>query len=545
MQKHWWQEAVVYQVYPRSFQDSDDDGLGDLNGLRRRLPYIKRLGADVIWLTPVYRSPDDDNGYDISDYESIQPAFGTMADFDAVLADAHALGLKIVMDLVVNHTSDEHAWFAESRKAVDNPYRDYYIWRDPVDGHEPAPWSSTFSGSAWEFDEATGQYYLHLFSKKQPDLNWRNDTVRDEIYGMMTRWLDRGIDGFRMDVINSISKPEDFTNTRRGDDRQAQVHAYLREMNDRVLSKYDIMTVGETGGVTPESAQLYAGYDTHELSMVFQFQHLSLDLDREFGRWRHHPIQLSRLKAIMTRWQVELAGKAWNSLFWSNHDQPRAVSRWGNDRPLYRELSAKMLGAVLHYQQGTPYIYQGEELGMTNVYNVQSIDDCRDIETLNAWQDLVETRHLLAPDEMLLGIELCGRDNARTPMQWDTSANAGFTSAGVTPWIGLNDNYPKINAASQVDDPNSVFSFYREMNALRKQYPIITYGDYTLLAPEDEQVWAYTRTLDGQVLTVVANFTDETLTRPEAAPAGTLLQQNYGDDAGERLRPYEVKVYLK
>ncbi|MFT8845112.1 MAG: alpha-glucosidase, partial [Schleiferilactobacillus harbinensis] len=395
MNKHWWQEAVVYQVYPRSFQDSNKDGIGDLDGVRQRLDYIKKLGVDVIWLNPIYRSPNDDNGYDISNYQAIMPDFGTMADFDALLKEAHAKGLKIVMDLVVNHTSDEHHWFMESRKSKDNPYRDYYIWQDPVDGHAPNDWKSSFSGSAWQFDDTTGQYYLHLFSKKQPDLNWRNPKVRNSVFDMMSWWLDKGIDGFRMDVINLISKTKEFAPTAehpvpRQPANGPHVHEYLEEMNQKVLSKYDIMTVGETPGVHPDDALKYAGFNSHELDMVFQFEHMGVDSDKELGKWRPHQWQLTNLKRIMSKWQTELNGKAWNSLYWNNHDQPRVVSRFGNDSPEFRVRSAKMLGAVLHFQQGTPYIYQGEEIGMTNVMNFNSIEDYKDIESRNAYRDLVE-----------------------------------------------------------------------------------------------------------------------------------------------------------
>lgn len=551
MDKHWWQEAVVYQVYPRSFQDSNDDGIGDLEGVRQRLDYIKKLGADVIWLNPIYRSPNDDNGYDISNYESIMPDFGTMADFDKLLKDAHAKGLKIVMDLVVNHTSDEHHWFMESRKSRNNAYRDYYIWQDPVDGHAPNDWQSSFSGSAWQFDETTGQYYLHLFSKKQPDLNWRNTKVRKSIYDMMTWWLDKGIDGFRMDVINLISKTKDFAPSAahpvpRRPANGPHVHEYLQEMNKQVLSKYDIMTVGETPSVHPKDALQYAGFNTHELDMVFQFEHMGIDSDKELGKWRPQPWQLSQLKTIMSKWQTELNGQAWNSLYWNNHDQPRVVSRFGNDTPEFRERSAKMLGAVLHFQQGTPYIYQGEEIGMTNVASFNSIEDYRDIETLNAYRELVEEKKVLTHPEMMAAIHHSSRDNARTPMQWDNSVNAGFAPEGVDPWIAVNANFDTVNVKAALADPNSVFYFYQKMNELRKQYPIITYGDYTLLAPEDEQTWTYTRQLDGQTLKLTANFTKEAVTRDEAAalPDSQLILSNYDDDQGKQLRAYEVKVYL-
>lgn len=551
MNKHWWREAVVYQVYPRSFQDSNKDGIGDLDGVRQRLDYIKKLGVDVIWLNPIYRSPNDDNGYDISNYQAIMPDFGTMADFDALLKEAHAKGLKIVMDLVVNHTSDEHHWFMESRKSKDNPYRDYYIWQDPVDGHAPNDWKSSFSGSAWQFDDTTGQYYLHLFSKKQPDLNWRNPKVRNSVFDMMSWWLDKGIDGFRMDVINLISKTKEFAPTAehpvpRQPANGPHVHEYLEEMNQKVLSKYDIMTVGETPGVHPDDALKYAGFNSHELDMVFQFEHMGVDSDKELGKWRPHQWQLTNLKRIMSKWQTELNGKAWNSLYWNNHDQPRVVSRFGNDSPEFRVRSAKMLGAVLHFQQGTPYIYQGEEIGMTNVMNFNSIEDYKDIESRNAYRDLVEQHQVLTNDQMIAALHHSSRDNARTPMQWDDSVNAGFTPEGVDPWIQLNANYDTVNVKAALADPESVFYFYQKMNTLRKQYPIITYGDYTLLDPDDEQTWTYTREFEGQKLTLTANFSKDTITRDyAAAPANTnLILSNYDDDQGSTLRPYEVKVYL-
>ncbi|WP_203624443.1 alpha-glucosidase [Lacticaseibacillus sp. 866-1] len=545
MAKAWWKEAVVYQVYPRSFQDSNGDGIGDLRGIRDRLDYIKQLGATVIWLNPIYASPNDDNGYDISDYQAIQPDFGTMAEFDQLLEAAHARGLKIVMDLVVNHTSDEHHWFIESRKSKDNPYSDYYLWADPVDGHAPNDWESSFSGSAWQYAPERQQYYLHLFSKKQPDLNWREPAVRHSVYDLMRFWLDKGIDGFRMDVINFIGKPKTFDNDAPSPINLPQVQDYLKEMNREVLSHYDVMTVGEMPGTTPALAREYTGFDTHELNMIFQFQHTGVDLDQKFGKWVHHPFKLTTLKKIMDRWQVGLDGKAWNSLYWNNHDQPRVVSRFGNDSPEFRERSAKMLGAVLHYQQGTPYIYQGEELGMTNNAGFTKLSDYRDIESLNGYREWVDEKGELTPEQMLAGLQVASRDNARTPMQWGTKPNAGFCPAGVTPWIMVNPNYVTINADQEVRDQNSVFNFYRQMNLLRAANPIITYGDFTPLAEDDEEVWAYQRHYEGQTLTLVANWTARDLKRACAATAGELLQSNYPDDLGETLRPYEVKVYLQ
>ncbi|KRL44284.1 glycoside hydrolase family 13 protein [Lacticaseibacillus manihotivorans] len=544
MKKYWWKEAVVYQVYPRSFQDSNGDGIGDLNGISQRLQYIKDLGADVIWLNPIYASPNDDMGYDISDYQAIMADFGDMRDFDSLLEKAHHIGLKIVMDLVVNHSSDEHHWFVESRSSRQNPYRDYYIWRDPVDGHEPNDWHSMFAGKAWTFDETTRQYYLHLFSKKQPDLNWKNPKVRNEVYDMMSWWLDKGVDGFRMDVINCIDKPDNLeVNGMPLPHNGKRVHEYLQEMNRCVLSKYDIMTVGEMSHTDPEEAIRYTADQRHELNMIFQFEHMDVDQDAALGKWRPQKWALSELKQIMSHWQVQLDQKGWNSLYWNNHDQPRVVSRFGSDDPQFRALSAKMLGAVLHFQQGTPYIYQGEELGMTNAHNFTSLEDYRDLETIGAYRELVTERHVLTPKEMMKGIAHSSRDHARTPMQWSDESNAGFCAAGVTPWIGLNANYQTINVAQQLQDKDSVYHFYQEMNALRKKLPIIVYGDYVLIDPEDEEVWTYLRNYENAQIKVIANFTDREVIR-DSGEIGNYrkLLGNYADDTGKVLRPYEVKV---
>lgn len=551
MEKHWWQEAVVYQVYPRSFQDTNDDGIGDLNGVTEHLDYIKKLGADVIWLNPIYQSPNDDNGYDIANYEKIMTEFGTMADFDRLLKVAHDKKLKIMMDLVVNHTSDEHHWFMESRKSRTNDFRDYYIWRDPKNDAEPNNWQSAFSGSAWQFDEQTGQYYLHLFSKKQPDLNWDNSDVRKSVFEMMRFWLDKGVDGFRMDVINLISKPEGLPDVKtEGQANLAangpHVHDYLKEMNEQVLSNYDVMTVGETPNATTRDAIRYTGFDSHELEMVFQFEHMGLDGNENpaLGKWSTNSVKLTDLKQVMSKWQIDLNGKAWNSLYWNNHDQPRVVSRFGNDQAKYRVLSAKMLGATLHFMQGTPYIYQGEELGMTNA-KFKSLDQYQDIESLNAYHEFVDQKQLATATEMLKYLQHSSRDNARTPMQWDGTEHAGFTKG--TPWLTVNANFTKINAAQAVNDEQSVFNFYRKMNQLRKQYDIIVYGDYQLLDPDDDQVWAYTRRLDDQDLLVISNFTERTVKRwydLSQQSNKVELIGNYSDDQNETLRPYECKVYL-
>lgn len=550
MKRTWWKEAVIYQIYPRSFMDSNGDGIGDLQGIISRLDYLKYLGIDVIWLSPVYKSPNDDNGYDISDYQDIMDEFGTMKDFDELLAAAHARGIKIVMDLVVNHTSDEHKWFMESRKSKENAYRGYYIWREGKDAQTPPNnWGSCFGGSAWQYDETTDMYYLHLFSKKQPDLNWDNPNVRKEVFDMMTWWCDKGIDGFRMDVISMISKTKEMPDGKDGDFgpyciHGPNVHKYLQEMNEKVLSKYDIMTVGETSGVTTELAQQYAGEDAHELNMVFQFEHV--EGDGKYGKWTDEKIPLVTLKRTLSRWQTELYGKAWNSLFWDNHDQPRAVSRFGDDRPMYREVSAKMLATCLHMLQGTPYIYQGEELGMTN-YPFQSPDDFRDIESINAYREWC-SEGKLSHEVFWPCIIFKSRDNARTPVQWDDSPQAGFTSG--TPWIAVNPNYITINAKAETADFNSVFHYYKKLIALRKENPIMVYGKYEALMEDSEELFVYTRTMENEKLLVVCSFCDyETNFTIPAEFIGTscLISniENVYDKAEITLRPYEAFVLHK
>ena len=551
MNKTWWKEAVIYQIYPRSFMDSNGDGIGDLQGIVSRLDYLKYLGIDVIWLSPVYQSPNDDNGYDISDYQAIMDEFGTMEDFDELLAKAHDRGIRIVMDLVVNHTSDEHKWFLESKKSKDNPYRDYYIWREGQNEQAPPNnWGSCFGGSAWQYDEATSMYYLHLFSKKQPDLNWDNKEVRQSVYDMMTWWCEKGIDGFRMDVISMISKTSEMPDGKAeglyGDFgpyciHGPNVHKYLQEMNETVLSKYDIMTVGETAGVTTELAKQYAGEDARELNMVFQFEHV--EGNGKYGKWTDQKMPLTMLKKTLSRWQRELHGKAWNSLFWDNHDQPRAVSRFGDDRPMFREISAKMLATCLHMLQGTPYIYQGEELGMTN-YPFQSPDDFRDIESINAYSQWCANGPL-SHEEFWPCITAKSRDNARTPMQWDDTENAGFTIG--TPWISVNPNYKEINAKAETSDPDSVFHYYKKLIALRRENPVMIYGSYEPLLEDSEELFVYTRTLDLEKLLTVCNFSDKeaSFTIPyEFVGAGCLISntENTYDKAEITLRPYEAFV---
>lgn len=554
MKRTWWKEAVIYQIYPRSFMDSNGDGIGDIKGISSRLDYLKYLGIDVIWLSPIYKSPNDDNGYDISDYQAIMDEFGTMEDFEEMLTEAHKRGLRVVMDLVVNHTSDEHPWFMESRKSKDNEYRDYYIWREGKDNQTPPNnWGSCFGGSAWQYDEETAMYYLHLFSKKQPDLNWDNPKVRDQVFNMMTWWCDKGIDGFRMDVISMISKTEEMPDGEVTDFygdyspycvHGPNIHRYLKEMNERVLSKYDIMTVGETPGVTTELAKQYAGEDTNELNMVFQFEHV--DNHGKYGKWDDKKWQLTKLKAILSRWQMDLYGKAWNSLFWDNHDQPRAVSRFGDDRPEYREASAKMLATCLHMMQGSPYIYQGEELGMTN-YPFQSPDDFRDIESINAYKEWCLSGQV-SHEDFWPCIIFRSRDNARTPVQWDDSEQAGFTTG--TPWIAVNPNYKEINAKAETKDPDSVFHYYKKLIALRKENPIMVYGKYEPLMEDSEELFVYTRTLDEQKLLVVTNFTDQdtAFTIPEEFTGASCLISNMENDYGESniiIKPYEAFVLIR
>ena len=557
MNEKWWKNAVVYQIYPRSFKDSNGDGIGDLEGIYEKLDYLAELGIDVIWMSPVYKSPNDDNGYDISDYQDIMDDFGTMDDFDRVLKKAHSLNIKIMMDLVVNHTSDEHKWFIESKKSKDNPYHDYYMWADPdKNGNPPNRWESCFSGSAWEYVESVGQFYLHSFSRKQPDLNWDNPKVREEVFKMMTWWCDKGIDGFRMDVISMISKypglpdgPENgngYTGNTSCDG--PNIHKYLREMNKKVLSKYRLITVGECPGVNAEQAKKYANIDGSELDMIFQFEHVSGSALKpcHHGKWDGEAMTMPELRANFTKWQKDLEGCAWNSLFLSNHDQPRCVSRFGNDSEQYRELSAKMLATMTHFQKGTPYVYQGEELGMTNAY-MENIADYRDIESLNAYKELTTKENI--PAKTVMGyIKAVGRDNARTPMQWDASENGGFTSG--TPWLQVNKNYKTINAAAQVNDPDSVFAYYKKLIALRHTNEVMVDGVYDVLIPDHPQIYAYTRTLGDKQLLVLCNDSDTNVAIPaeiqeKIHAAKNILIQNYKDTDESTLRPYEAVVYAR
>jgi oligo-1,6-glucosidase len=544
----WWEHAVVYQVYPRSFQDSDGDGVGDLGGVLQRLDHLNDLGVDVLWLSPVYPSPQADNGYDISDYQGIDPLFGTLAQLDELIAALHGRGMRLVMDLVVNHTSDEHPWFVESRSSLTSPKRDWYWWRPPRGGFaagnpgaEPTNWQSFFSGPTWEYDEATGEYFLHLFAVKQPDLNWENPEVRQAIYAMMRWWLDRGVDGFRMDVINMISKDLDAGVFMHG----PRLHEFLAEMHREVLAgrPEPLLTVGEMPGVTVEEARLFTDPARAEVDMVFQFEHVNLD--QGSTKWDVRPLDLRALKASLGRWQTALAEVGWNSLYWDNHDQPRAVSRFGSDEPEHRVASAKLLASVLHLHRGTPYVYQGEELGMTNTA-FAGIEDFRDIESINhyAWA----TAAGVPAEQVLASLRTMGRDNARTPVQWDASPHGGFTTG--TPWIAVNPNYREINAAEQWADPQSVLQHYRAVIALRHSEPAVVHGDFTMLLPEDPQVYAFTRRLGAVELLVLANFSGEQVKAalpdlPEWDRAELLLG-NLPDSpaapASSPLRPWEARI---
>lgn len=536
--KKWWKETVVYQIYPRSFQDSNGDGIGDLKGIVSRLDYLQELGIGAIWLSPVCKSPQDDFGYDISDYQDIDPMFGSLDDMESLIQEAGKRDIRIIMDLVLNHTSDEHPWFQEAKKGKDNPYHDYYVWRDGVEGTPPNDLGSTFGGSAWEWVPEIGQYYLHLFSVKQPDLNWENPKVRQEIYDMINWWIDKGVGGFRLDVIDLIGKEPDAKITGNG----PNLHKYIRELSKETFQKAEnLLTVGETWGATPEIAKLYSNPDGSEFSMVFQFEHIGLDEQEGKGKWDLKPLDVLELKKVLSKWQTELKGDAWNSLFWNNHDLPRIVSRWGNDGE-YRIESAKMLATLLHGMQGTPYIYQGEELGMTNVQ--YAIEDYRDIELLNLYKERMGKGY---PESSVMeSIFAKGRDNARTPMQWDSSDNAGFTSG--EPWIKVNPNYTDIHAQDNLNNPESVFHHYRKLIQLRKDHEVIVYGDYELVFPDDPEVFAYTRTLNGTKVLVVCNFKGNTIELPlheHLAETNQLLISNYaGELPLDELRPYEARMYL-
>lgn len=536
-EKKWWQSAVVYQIYPKSFQDSNGDGVGDLRGIMERLEYLGKLGIDAIWLSPVCKSPQADNGYDISDYQDIDPMFGSVEDMEALIKEAKKHNIRIIMDLVLNHTSNKHRWFEEAKKSKDNPYHDYYVWRDGEEGVEPNDMKAVFGGSAWEWVPEIKQYYFHQFLPEQPDLNWENPQVRKEIYDMILWWMEKGVGGFRLDVIDQIAKEPDKKITING----PRLHEYFREMSKETFQKGDLITVGEAWGADPERAKLYSNPDGSEFSMVFQFEHIGLDQQEGKDKWDLAPLPFLKLKQIMNHWQTELYNCGWNSLFWNNHDLPRIVSRWGNDKE-YRVESAKMLAILLHGMQGTPYIFEGEELGMTNVrYN---IEDYRDVEIQNVYKERIAAGY--DKEDVMNSIYAKGRDNARTPMQWDDTENAGFTTG--TPWIKVNDNYKTINAKSQVDDPDSIFNCYRKLVSFRKEYPVLVDGSFKLLLAEDENIFAYERKNADETLLVVCNFYGNTVKMPltEETEDMELLISNYKEtEDSSVLRPYEARMYYK
>ncbi len=560
--KKWWQSAVVYQIYPRSFADTDGNGVGDLGGVLKHLDHLEKLGVDVVWISPVYPSPMDDNGYDISDYHDVDPVFGSLADLDALVKELHTRGIKLVMDLVVNHTSDEHPWFIESRSGPDSPKRDWYWWRPPRDGtvpsepgSEPNNWGSFFSGPAWEYDEESGDYYMHLFSKKQPDLNWENPEVRHAVYDMMRWWLDRDIDGFRMDVINLISKDpalpdgkvrpgERFATLGRQVVDGPRIHEYLAEMHREVFAGVErpLLLVGETLDVSIDEARRYTAQERQELDMVFQLEHLQID--RGASKWDVLPFDMRLLRGSLAAWQEGLADVGWNSLYWDNHDRPRVVSRFGDDGE-FRERSAKLLATVLHLQRGTPYIYQGQELGMSN-FPFTSIEQFADIESINYYEESVAMGE--DPEAVLASLRARSRDNGRTPMQWDASPNAGFTTG--RPWLPVNPNYPEVNAASQVDDPASVFSYHRDLIRLRHDEPVVALGDFTLDEPDDPQLFAFTRRHDVEELRVVANFSGDAAEitpglQRATADSPVVLANVEGPHDSTTLEPWETRVFLR
>ena len=541
MEKKWWHNSVVYQIYPRSFKDSNGDGIGDLKGIISKLDYIKFLGVDVLWISPIYKSPNVDNGYDISDYCDIMDEFGTMDDMKLLIKEAKSRDIKIMMDLVVNHTSDEHKWFKESRKSRDNEYRDFYVWRNPVNGDVPSSLKSNFGGSAWTLDKSTGQYYLHMHDKKQPDLNWDNQKVRENIYEMMNFWLDLGIEGFRMDVIELIGKDVDNLSIVNG----PNLHTYIQEMNKMTFGDRDIITVGETWAADTNIAKLYCDPKRKELGMVFQFEVISMDKQAGKRKWDLAPLNFVEFKKIFSKWQTELHSEGWNSLFGNNHDLPRMVSRWGNDKE-YRVESAKMLATMLHMQKGTPYIYQGEEIGMTNI-RFDSIDDYNDIESLNMYKERLSQGYSL--DEIMESIYAKGRDNARTPMQWNKENNAGFTTG--TPWLKVNKNYKYINVEQAINDENSILYYYKKLIKLRRESDVIKYGDYKLILEEHPEIFAYTRSWNDDNILVICNFYGNTINvflgEEYSERDSQIILSNYKDakilGKDIKLRPYEAIVY--
>ncbi|MBD5561059.1 MAG: alpha-glucosidase [Clostridia bacterium] len=531
--KDWWKEAVIYQIYPKSFQDTNGDGFGDLPGIIEHLDYLQNLGVDAIWLSPIYASPQKDNGYDISDYQAIDPRFGTMEDFERLVSEADKRGISIIMDLVLNHTSDQHKWFQEARKSKDNPYHDYYVWRDGEEGTPPNEMQAVFGGPAWTYVPELGQYYFNIFSPYQPDLNWDNPKVRQELYDMIRFWKDKGVGGFRLDVIDMVGKEPDKQIASNG----SRLHEYIQELSSEVFQDGNLVTVGETPGVTVETARKFSNPDGSEFSMVFQFEHMGIDQEDDKEKWDLKPLDLRELKQIMARWQEGLEGTGWNSLYLDNHDQPRIVSRWGNDGQ-YRTESAKMLATMLYGMKGTPYIYQGEELGMTNIE--LPIDQYDDLEIRNVYEERLKSGY--SEDQVMESIYAKGRDNARTPMQWTDGTNAGFTDG--TPWLPVNPNYVEINAEAEVADPASVYNYYKKLIALRREYKVFETGTFRLVEPYSEELFAYTRDSDkdGHLL-VVCNFSDhhQDMPRIELFEGQEVLISNYEDPIG-RLRPYEARI---
>ncbi|NFS29734.1 alpha-glucosidase [Clostridium botulinum] len=551
MKKIWWKEAIGYQIYPRSFKDSNGDGIGDLRGIISKLDYLKELGIDVIWICPMYKSPNDDNGYDISDYQDIMEDFGQMADFDELLTKVHKRGMKLIIDLVINHTSDEHKWFVESKSSKDSPKRDWYVWKEGKDGSEPNNWESIFKGSAWEYDENTEEYFLHLFSKRQPDLNWENPEVRNELYKMVNWWLDKGIDGFRVDAISHIKKDQTFEDIKsKSNERYVSsfekhmnfpgIHRFLAELADNTFENYDIMTVGEANGVDSEEAELWVGEEDGKFNMVFQFEHLNLwDYDSE------NKLSVVGLKKALTKWQNNLNGVGWNALFIENHDIPRVISTWGNDEN-YRRECAKALGLMYFMQQGTPFIYQGQELGMTNV-KFENINKYDDIKSINIFNERVECG--VSKEEALKEIWAISRDNSRTPMQWNDSENAGFSNN--KPWIDVNSNYKEINVESELKDPNSVLNFYKKMIDVKKNSETLSYGEYKLILDEDENIYSYMRILGDKKYMIICNLSDnENLYKyeKETLTFESLILSNYEVNKHDKinsinLKPWECRLY--
>ena len=550
MKKIWWKEAVGYQIYPRSFKDSNGDGIGDLNGIISKLDYLKDLGIDVIWICPMYKSPNDDNGYDISDYQDIMNDFGTMDDFDQLLKEVHKRKMKLIIDLVVNHTSDEHKWFIESKSSKDNPKRDWYIWREGKEGREPNNWESIFKGSVWEYDNNTEEYFLHLFTKRQPDLNWENKELREAIYKMINWWLDKGIDGFRVDAISHIKKEEglidmdnpqglEYVESFEKHMNVSGIHKYLKELKEKTFDNYDIMTVGEANGVDADEADLWVGEENGKFNMIFQFEHLHL-----WGAESENTFNVKNYKKVLTKWQKALEGKGWNALYIENHDIPRVISTWGNDREYLREC-ATAFGLMYFMQQGTPFIYQGQEIGMTNV-KFDSIYDYNDVKGINIYKEKIEQG--LSKEEALKYVWAVSRDNSRTPMQWDNSNNAGFTDG--TPWINVNDNYKTINVNNQINDENSILNFYKNMIRIRKENETLVYGSYDLILDEDDKIYAYIRTMGDEKFIVIVNLSHDEVkySYEEKLNYSKLLLSNYKVEAHDIinefiLKPYEARLY--